>query len=97
MAYRVTLTFVMDGSEEEAWDVADGLEQAAIRKNYREVNGYAQASDARGNVLTGTEAQPGPETSAMTIERNEGNEPMRFGGPDGGMITLGDEHGRSAG
>jgi len=95
VAVRVTLTFVYDGDEDAAWDIAEKLEQAAIKRNYREVNAYANQLDARGQVLTGTEQNPGAATSAVTEMRHSG-EPMSFGTVDGGMITLGDEHGRSA-
>lgn len=94
MAYRVTLTFVVDDSEDEAWDIAEKLEQAAIKRNYREVNGFVNPLDARGNVLTGTEGSPGAATSAVTVERSSG-EAMGFGAGDGEMITLGGEHGES--
>jgi hypothetical protein len=93
MAYRVTLTFVVDTDENEAWEIADGLEKACIKRNYREVNGYAQPSDMRGSVLIGTEVNPGEVTQAETLERRTGP-PMGFGGPDGaGRITLGDDDG----
>lgn len=94
MAYRVTLTFVVDTDENEAWEIADGLEKACIKRNYREVNGYAQSSDMRGIVLSGTVENPGAMTQAETLERRTGS-PMGFGGEDGvSMITLGDDDGR---
>ncbi len=94
MAVRVTLTFVVDEDADTAWDIADGLEQACIRRNYREVNGYCESVDSRSAVLTGTEGNPGAATQAETLERRTGAA-MGFGGPDGSeMITLGDENGR---
>lgn len=93
MAYRVTLTFVVDESEDSAWDIADGLEKAAIKRNWREVNGYVNAINARGQVL-GPEGEP-PQTAAETVVRRTG-QAMGFGGHDGlSTITLGDEDGRS--
>ncbi len=83
MPYRVTLTFVI-GDEDEAWDIADGLEQAALRKNYREVNGYVTA-EGRGSVL-GTEEKP-VASSAETLERRQSGDAV--------VTMLGDEHGRS--
>lgn len=89
--YRVTLTFVVDAEESDAWDIADRLEQAAIRQNYREANGFVTALD-RDKVL-GTEEAP-IRSSAETAERRTA-EPTAFGTTDGEMITLGGEHGES--
>lgn len=90
---RVTLTFVVDVDEGKAWDIAEGLEKAAMARNYREVNSWVEAG-SRGQLL-GTEESP-VASSAETIERKTtATGPMGFGGPDGGeMITLGDENGR---
>jgi hypothetical protein len=93
MANRVTLTFVVDVSEDEAWDIADSLEKAAIKRNFREVNGYVTA-DGRSGLL-GSEGNP-VSSSAEVRTRVDGNKAMGFGGTDAAhIITLGDEHGRS--
>lgn len=94
MAYRVTLTFMVETTEDEAWDIAEKLEAAAIGRNYREVSGYVNELDARGRVLSGTEGSPGSPTSAVTLQRRTG-EAMGFGAGDGEMITLGGERGES--
>lgn len=84
MAYRVVLTFIVD-HEDAAWDIADGLEQAAIKKNYREVNGYVEPA-GRDGVL-GTEENP-VSSSAETIERQT----------SAGIVgPLGGEDGRQSG
>lgn len=85
MAYRVVLTFIVD-HEDAAWDIADGLEQAAIKKNYREVNGYVEPA-GRDGVL-GTEENP-VSSSAETIERQTR--------PSAGVGPLGGEDGRQSG
>ncbi len=90
MAHRVVLTFIVDSGEDEAWDIADKLEQSAIKRNYREVNGYVEVA-GRGGVL-GTEANP-VSSSAETIERQT-NTPRQMGPTGSEMITLGGDDGR---
>lgn len=97
MLNRVTLTFVVDATEDEAWALAEGLASSAMKQNYREVNGFAQAVDARGNLLSGTVENPGQASNAMSTEIKTGGQAMSFGTGDGGdAITLGGEDGRSA-
>lgn len=96
MLKRVRLTFVMDvEDEDEAWEVAEGLEAAAIKRDFREVNAWVEPNDARAEVL-GTEDAP-VASAAETIVRRDPNEggAMMFGGTDGQMIQLGDERGFS--
>jgi len=88
--YRVTLTFVV-GNETEAWEIADGLEQAAIRKGYRESNGFV-TTEGRGSVLVPEGSAP-VLTQAEAVERRAST-PMGFGDADG-MLTLGGENGES--
>ena len=94
MAYRITLTFVVDITEDEAWGIADGLETAAIARSFREVNGFVSTIGDGREAITGTELEPAAETEAVTLERGTGVA-ASFGGADGGMITLGGEHGES--
>lgn len=90
---KVRLEFEADVSEDEAWDIADSLEKAAIKRGYREVNGYVVTDGGRGSVL-GTEENP-VQSDAETLEHRTGGGPTQFGGPDAShLITLGDEDGR---
>lgn len=95
MGHRVVLTFIVDGDEDAAWDIADQLEQSAIKRNFREVNGYVEQT-GRAGVL-GPEGAP-VTSSAETIERKtSGGGPAQLGLSGGEMITLGGEHGESRG
>lgn len=94
MKQRVTLTFVVDTTEDEAWDIADGLESAARKKDFMEINAYVTVED-RGGVL-GTEDAPIKSSAEMVTRRTQVGAPMGFGGLDGtDMITLGGDDGRS--
>ena len=89
--YRVTLTFVVP-DEADAWEIADGLEQAAIGRNYREVNGYVTI-EGRGGILV-DEGETPTLTRAERVVR-QASEPSGFGVDGSQMITLGGEHGES--
>ncbi len=89
--YRVTLTFVVP-NEAQAWEIADGLEQAAIRKDYREANGYV-TTEGRGAVLVDEGEKPILTQAETAVRRSA--EPTGFGVDGSQMITLGGEHGES--
>jgi len=86
--YKVMLSFVFEGTEDEAWDVAEALERGAMHKNYRQASGYIESADGRPLVAEGENVQM---TSAETLSRETS------GGFGMEGITLGGESGRQSG
>jgi hypothetical protein len=78
---KVVLEFVTDGTEEEAWALAEALERGATAKGYRAVNGYvASMGEDRGLVPVGGQV---PVISAMTTERVTPGAPVTSVSPEG--------------
>ena len=94
MAYRITLTFVVDVDEGSAWEIAEAMETAGMKRNYREVSSYAQEVDPRTGVLV-VEGKEPPETSAESLERRAVRAPAMSLSTEDGSITLGDDDGNS--
>lgn len=93
---KVVLTFEIEGTEEEAWGIAEALEDAARNRGYLAANSWVEgAAKDRGSVF-GMEGGPEVKTSAMTMERRPaGSQPMSIGSSLAEMATLGDDDGRS--
>lgn len=91
--FKITLSFKADvKDEDQAWGIADALEQAALRKSYRAIQSFVEPEDARSGLLGNEEAPP--MSSAETIElRDPGSTPMSIG-IEGESITIGGEDGR---
>lgn len=62
----VHLRFRANVTEEEAWDIADGLTSAAVDRDFREVSAWVEQE--RSGVL-GDERNP-PQSSAVLEQRH---------------------------
>lgn len=93
-SYKVSLTFIVDGVEEgDAWDIAEGLQRAAMNKNYRASSGWVEPVGREG--LLGSEANPVQSNAETVVRRTDGGGAMQFVGEGGGdPITLGGDDGQ---
>ncbi len=93
---KVVLTFEITGTEDDAWAIAEALEEASRKRGYLASSSWVEMDEAdRANVL-GAEGGAEVKTSAESRERRPaGSQPMGIGGMDGEMVTLGDDDGRS--
>jgi len=89
---KVVLTFQVTGTEEEAWAIAEALEQKARDRGYMAANSWVELEPTdRADVLGPEDAAKPPLTSAALLtRREEGAEAASIGG-----ISLGDDDGRS--
>ncbi len=99
---QITLQFLLpEGTEDaEAWRVAEGLEEAAIRQGYHGVSAWPTATGG-GRVLAPLGEEP-PAQQAEAVEAittdgavtavavDPGSSSVYTDGP----VSLGDEHGR---
>lgn len=76
---KVVLEFTMQGSDEEAWAVAEGLERAAVQKGFFAVSGYVVQERDRGLVEDGKQV---PMINAVTVEPQRGGQATAVS-PDG--------------
>ncbi len=87
---KVVLTFEITGTEEEAWEIAEGLEEASRKRGYLAANSWVESDPASRSDVLGPEGSD-KSSSAMTLERRpDGSIPMSVG-----PISLGDDDGRS--
>lgn len=93
MAYRITLTFVVDVDEGSAWEIAEAMETAGMRRNYREVSSFAQEVDPRTGVLVPEGSAVVPASNAESLARRAVAAPAMSLTTEDGKITLGDDHG----
>lgn len=88
----VRLEFRMDGTLEEAWELAEGLEQAAMKKDFRAISAWAEEDDGGRRSVLGTEQSP-VVSSAVAERPQTGDGPTQIGDPSadpegGGPVTL---------
>lgn len=93
MAYRITLTFVVDMDEASAWEIAEALETAGMKRDYREVSSYAEEVDPRTGVLVPEGSATIPETNAERLERRAVKAPAMTITTEDGSISLGGDDG----
>lgn len=87
MRVTVHLKFQVDvESEGEAWEIADRLESAAMKKDYVGISAWVESeAGSRAGVLV-PEGQEAPASEAMRTERAPGAEPTAVGDA-GGVLS----------
>lgn len=72
---KVKLEFVMQGTEAEAWAVAEALENGAMNRGYIAVNSYVEAETGAGRGLVDQDSESVPVTQAGVISSAPGERP----------------------
>lgn len=88
MRAQVHLRFLVDVEDEiEAWKIAEGLESAAVARDYVGVSGWVEAIEGRGGVLVPQGQEP-IMTEAEKLERvPRGSQLVTSVGFEGGSLS----------
>ena len=73
----VHLRFTTDGSDDEAWEIAEALESAAVARDYRAVSSWVESAEGAA-----------PVSSAVTEVRHTGGQVTGVGDVDGDPVMV---------
>lgn len=87
MRVKINLSFLADvESEAEAWEIAEHLEKAAIKRDYTAISTWVTVGTGREGAL-GPESDP-VTSSAERMERHSGLTPTAVGDMEGVLTPL---------